>query len=110
MTISGVVLGVILGGLINLLCSKHYYQKASEGLKKEAEGLKNETEKVRKNTKMILDGMEIANWVTIIRDSQGEPLAFVIKINVHDAISTQGSLSAVLTQTKKGEGGEPNNP
>jgi len=104
---------VIFGGLITWYWSKHYYKKASEELKKEAEDLKNETKKLRKFTKMILQGMEIANLVTITKDAQGDPIGFVLKINVHDTISFSGSTSPVLTQAKKGEeekkGGEPDN-
>ncbi len=106
MTIGSVILGVILGGLINWFFSKRYYKKASEELKIEAEGLKSETEKLRKYTKMILRGMEIGNLVTITKDSQGDPVGFLFRISVHHAISTSGSVSPVLTQTKKGEGGE----
>jgi hypothetical protein len=106
MTIGAMILGVILGGLINWFFSKRYYKKASEELKKEAGGLKSETEKLRKFTKMILQGMEIANLVTITKDPQGDPVGFVLRINVHDTISFSGSVSSVLTQTKKGEGGK----
>jgi len=104
--IGSVILGVIFGGLITWYWSKHYYKKASEELKKEAGGLKSETEKLRKFTKMILQGMEIANLVTITKDPQGDPVGFVLKINVHDTISFSGSTSPVLTETKKGEGGK----
>ena len=92
-TTAGVMtLGVILGGLITWLWSKHYYQKASKELKEEAE-------KLRNVNNQILLGMEIAGLVTLTRDAKGNPTNFVLKVNVHDAISFMGSTSPTLVQT-----------
>ena len=106
MTISGVILGVIWGGLITWFWSKHYYKKASKELKEEAE-------KLRSLNNLILNGMEIANLVTLTRDAKGNPTNFVLKINMSDAVSSMESTSPILTQTAKKKeeikGGEPDN-
>lgn len=94
MTIGSMILGVILAGLITWFWSKHYYKKASEELKEEAE-------KLRSLNNLILNGMEIANLVTLTRDAKGNPTNFVLKINVSDAVSFMESTSPILTQTAK---------
>ena len=69
-TIGGVILGVILGGLITWFWSKHYYKKASKDLKEAAKDLRKETEEVKRLTNYMLLGMEKQGWVTLDRDGQ----------------------------------------
>jgi hypothetical protein len=90
---------VILGGLINWLCSKYYYGKATKDLNKEPGEL-------RRLNILMLEGMEVAGWVTVTRDAQRKPISYALKINVHDAFQTVDTTSPVLTQTVKGEAGE----
>jgi hypothetical protein len=99
MTIGGMILGVIFGGLINWLCSKHYYGKATKDLNKEAGEL-------RRLNILMLEGMELAGWVTLTRDAQRNPISYTLKINVHDAFQTVDTTSPVLIQTVKGEEGK----
>jgi hypothetical protein len=94
-----IAIGVLLGGLITWLCSKHYYEKAAKDFKKEVEDLR------RLNDYMLL-GMENMGWITLNRDSQGRIRNFVYKINVHDALhaidSTSPTLSLNSKETEKG--------
>lgn len=49
---------VILGGIITLVCSRHYYVEASKQLGEESEKLRNETVEVQKLIKSVIHYFE----------------------------------------------------
>jgi len=87
---------VVLGGLITWLCSKYYYQKASKELRKEAEEL-------RRLNNLMLRGMELAGWVTLNKDEQGniKGYKFILKAESGTITMKGSSVTLVKTSHKK---------
>ena len=99
MEIYSTIAAVIIGGLITLLCSRHYYQKGAKELAGEAE-------KLRDLNNLVLRGMEHAHLVTLNRDTKGNIIGFKLKLNLSDTISLEDNISPVLARSSVAREGE----
>jgi hypothetical protein len=68
-------LGVLFGGIITSICSRHYYKKATIELEKEAG-------KLRDLNHIILCAMESLNWIELETDEQGNISGFKVLIQL----------------------------
>jgi len=69
-------LGVIAGGTITWLASRHYYLKAGSDLRREAAEL-------RHLTVLILRGLEESKMVEFTKDAAGKPIGLRIELSGH---------------------------
>ena len=67
-----VVVGVVVGGVITLLCSWLFYLKA-------AKGLKSETAELRRLIALVLRSMEEAGLAELNRDESGTMIGLILK-------------------------------
>lgn len=94
----GIVLQVIIplvslfiGGLITWAVSHHHFEEASRQLKEEAEAarqmaekatkeLKKETDLLKRSTRLMLKGLEKANFIRVNWDPEGNPVGEIIDL------------------------------
>ena len=89
-----VVVGVVVGGVITLLCSWLFYLKAAKGLKSEAA-------EVRRLTTLVLRGMEEAGLAELNQDKSGKITGLVLKDGA--SLKGRGSASARATVVERGQ-------
>jgi hypothetical protein len=86
------VAGVLVGGLITWLVSRHYYQRASKDLRREAESLRREANRLRGYLLVslrVLQALSGGHGFTIRYDEQGEPVGVDYRSTVTDQLPLQ---------------------
>lgn len=81
------LLGVIAGGLITWLVSRHYYKRAGDELREEAKALRNQT-------RIILLALEDMGYVTLNKDEHGniEGRLADVRVNISPSLNAGGNL------------------
>jgi hypothetical protein len=67
------LVGILVGGLITFVVSRHYYQRASQDLQTEAEDLRQETREARHYVNALITYLESAGLINVTRDQDGKP-------------------------------------
>ena len=99
-TVGGTVVGIVVGGIITYLVSRHYYVRA-------ARSLEQETDRLHRHTTLILRGLEEAELVEYRRDEQGEIERVIIKARA--SMGSSSSVSARAT-VRRHENDAPQQP
>jgi hypothetical protein len=81
--------GIISGGIITFLVSRHYYVRAGDDLRKEASELK-------KQIKWLLLGMEKMGWAKLNRDQEGNIMGYVFEYVVTGGSKSSGSVDVEI--------------
>jgi hypothetical protein len=92
-TLVSTTLGILLGGLITWIASRHYYLRSSKELEAEAA-------RVRKLTTLVLRALEEKGLARLNRDAQGEIIGLVLDVTA--PFKGTGSLGISLEQEKGG--------
>jgi hypothetical protein len=105
----GTLAGIVAGGLITWLASRHYYLRAGADLSREAAEL-------RRLTELILGALEVAGLVELDRDPSGVPIGMRIRsagggvsyesltrVSASSPVSTEG-LAGVRSSTGPARG------
>ena len=92
-TLALTMLGILLGGLITWIASRHYYLRSSKELEAEAA-------RVRKLTTLVLRALEEKGLARLNRDAQGEITGLVLDVTA--AFKGTGSLGVSSEQQEGG--------
>jgi hypothetical protein len=92
------LVGVVIGGVITWLVSRHYYKKAGDELKREATEL-------RRLTNLVLHGLEDAGSVKLNRDTSGKVIGLIIEAS---AKATGVGLAPAEGEVIQGESSDRN--
>jgi cellobiose-specific phosphotransferase system component IIA len=85
---------ILIGVFITWLWAKHYYQKATNDLKKEAAELRRLIDLIIQQ----IERMEKSNLLKVIRDESGKPIGLeVLMVHAQDSVSIAESTSPKVT-------------
>lgn len=101
----GTVAGILIGGVITFLVSRHYYQRASKELQGETEKLRGETKKLQELHVLTINILNAANLlperVVITRDEAGTPTGFTYQLAGR---AQPGASAYVNSKVKRADG------
>jgi hypothetical protein len=86
----GNLLGVLLGGLITWLVSRHYYKKAGDELYLASENLRQEALEINRLTNIVLRGLHNAG-IFEVTWQDGKPIGLVLKLKAKSEVKTSTS-------------------
>jgi hypothetical protein len=95
LTLSGAVIGAVIGAMVTIGASQYYYRKGGEDLQRQ-------TGELKKLNSMMLTGMERMKWIELERDTKGGIIGFKPIVATLNA-----TLPAVTFSAKKTVGPPP---